>query len=232
MGLPSKGIEHARRRLSQLRDRRVPVFVDVVGTTPDEIIANVETIAPLADALTVSLECPNTRDTDANKSLSAAAAIAARAVQPGKPTFVKVPLFVRSQPDQALQPFLDLCVQSGVAGVIVSGARHVTTRRLAVGHGQLGGRPTLSTTLDLVRRTHEYAGESLAIIATGGIFSGRDAFDVLSAGASLIQIYSAVIYRGWSAPARIADELANLLDEAGIASVRGLAPSRSTASPS
>jgi dihydroorotate dehydrogenase len=213
MGLPSKGIAHALRRLSELQDREIPIFVDVVGTTPDEILANVDMLASHVDALTVSLQCPNTSDTDPNTSLTVARRIAEHVAKCGKPVFVKIPLFVRANPDASLDEFLEICQRTRVTGVIVSGARHVRTSRLQLGHGQLAGRPVLQTTLDLVRRTHERVGSSLTIIASGGILSGRDAADALAAGATLIQIYSALVFRGWAAPALIARELAEILAE-------------------
>jgi dihydroorotate dehydrogenase len=225
MGLPSKGLEHAVRRLRRLRDRPVPIFVDVQGTTPEEIVANVLALQPYADALEVSLVCPNTPDTRANEGLEAVDRVARDlAARRERAVFVKIPVEVRFGPDDALRRFLDICRLHGLEGVVACGARRVRTDRLAVGAGQLGGRPVLEETLRLVRRVRAHAGGDLSIVASGGISTGDDAAAAMTAGAAAVEIYSAFVYRGPLAPALINAELLAALDVAGVEAVRDLRP--------
>jgi dihydroorotate dehydrogenase (fumarate)/dihydroorotate dehydrogenase len=227
MGLPSKGVAHAAARLQRLRDRRAPVFVDVQGTTPQEIIDNFVELQPLVDAVELSLVCPNTTDTDANAGLDAVEALAQQiATRRRKPVFVKVPVHIRHGSVDGFRAFLDICVGAGLQGVIACGARPVKTDRLARGVGQLGGRPVFPDTLRLVRLAREHAGDRLSIIASGGIFTGRDAFDALAAGADLVEILSAFIYRGWAAPRLINRELGDVLTEKRIHSLAEFAATR------
>jgi dihydroorotate dehydrogenase len=223
MGLPSKGLAHAKRRLAELRDRPVPLFVDVQGTTPEQIISNVVAIQDAADALEVSLVCPNTPDTRANEGFAAIAEVARElAAHRKRAVFVKIPLEIRAGPADSLHRFLDVCIQYGLEGVVACGARRVRTARLAPGAGQLGGRAIFDDTLTLTRRVRAYAGRRLEIIASGGISTGRDAFIVLAEGATAVEIYSAFIYRGPTAAASINAELLAMLDAAGIDSVTQL----------
>jgi dihydroorotate dehydrogenase len=223
MGLPSRGLEHAVERLRRLGRRRIPILVDIQGTTPDEIVANFVALQPYADAVELSLVCPNTGDTSANDRRDAVADIAARiGAARQKPVFVKIPVHVRTAADAELRAFLDVCLEHGLQGVIACGARHVESPLLQRGHGQLGGRPVFGDTIRLVERTRAHVGDRLTVIASGGISSGRDAFDALRAGASLIEIYSAFIYRGPAAPVAIARELLAVLQAEGIPSVQAI----------
>ena len=232
MGLPSRGVDHAVQQLRRLRTRRVPIFVDIQGTTPDEIVSNFTILQPHADAVEISLVCPNTGDTRANERADAVAEVAARiGALRQKPVFVKIPVHVRTAPDADLGAFLDLCIGAGLQGVIACGARHVRTKRLERGHGQLGGRPVFGDTIRLVERIRALAGDRLTVIASGGIFSGRDAFTALRAGASLIEIYSALIYRGPAAPVAIARELLDVLSDEGAASVQAVRPVAAATQP-
>jgi dihydroorotate dehydrogenase len=223
MGLPSKGVDHAVDRLRRLRSRPVPILADVQGTTPDEIVSNVNAVQLLADGLEVSLVCPNTRDTEANSGFDAIEALAdslARIRQ--GPIFVKIPLHIRSGSDEDLRRFLDICLANDINGVVACGARRVRTNRLAMGEGQLGGRPVFQLTIELVRRIRAHVGGRLGVIASGGIFTGRDVVNAIRAGADCVEIYSALIYRGWRAPALINAEVLTELDRMGVPSMAAL----------
>lgn len=230
MGLPSKGVAHAVERLRRLRSRPVPILVDVQGTTPDEIISNVDAVQSLADGLEVSLVCPNTRDTEANSGFEAIEALARALAQiRQRPVFVKIPLHIRSGSDTDLRRFLDICLAHDLEGVVACGARRVHTERLATGEGQLGGRPVFEVTIELVRRIRAHAGDRLSIIASGGIFTGRDVVAAIRAGADCVEIYSALIYRGWRAPALINAEILSELEQEDVVSVAALRGERQSA---
>jgi dihydroorotate dehydrogenase len=223
MGLPSRGIEHALARLRKLGRPPVPLFLDVQGETPEEILDNFRRVQPFAAAIEISLVCPNTADTDANASLPAIDSLCARIMAEATvPVFVKIPVEFRTADHLTLGRFLETCVSHRVDGVIACGARHIRTTRLALGHGQLGGRPVYGDTLRLVRRIRAITGDRLLIIASGGIFSGDDVLEVLEAGASATEIYSALVYRGPRAPARMAQELVHAMRRRGVTSVLSL----------
>jgi dihydroorotate dehydrogenase len=223
MGLPSKGQGHAVARLRALERRRVPIFACVQGVSPEAILETAVAIQPYVDALEIGLTCPNTGDTDPNRELSAAIGLMheiARARQ--RPVFLKVPLHFRTEPRGLLPAFLDACAEAGFEGVIASAARRYRTDRLSIGYGQLSGRPVFRDTLALVREIAGYAEGKLAIIAAGGVSTGRDAYAMLRAGASAVEIYSALVYRGWTAPALINRELVAVLEAEGVESVQAL----------
>src|SRR5205085_12311875 len=85
--------------------------------------------------------------------------------------------------------------------------------------GGLSGAPLKALALQRLRDFRAATGGQLPLIAAGGIASGADAWARIKAGASLVQLYSALVYRGPSLARRINRELKDLLARAGFATV-------------
>ena len=83
---------------------------------------------------------------------------------------------------------------------------------------------TFANNLDMVRAMAPVAKGRIAIKASGGVHTGEDAFELLAAGATMIDILTAFVYRGWNAAAKIKAELLALMDERGIARIPDLVP--------
>jgi dihydroorotate dehydrogenase len=223
MGLPSKGLDHAVTRLRHLTDRRIPIMVDVQGLTPVQILENFVAIQPHADAVQLSLACPNTGDTDRNRDFDGIVwLLKAAAEARTRPLFVKVPHDFHRELRNRLPEFLEACLEAGVDGVVASATRRHASPGLSRASATLSGKPVFRDTLELVREIAAHADDRLVIIASGGVMTGRDAFELLRAGASAIQIYSAFVYRGWLAPHLINGELLQVLEQEGLASLLDL----------
>ena len=85
--------------------------------------------------------------------------------------------------------------------------------------GGLSGKPLKPLALTALKRFRAETGGALPLIAVGGIASGQDAYDRIRAGASAVQLYSALVYHGPGLVGRIKAELAALLRRDGFASV-------------
>lgn len=85
--------------------------------------------------------------------------------------------------------------------------------------GMLAGEPIKEMGTELIRRIYQNTMGKLPIIACGGVFTGQDAFEKITAGASLIQIHSSLIFEGPNVVNRINKELAEILREKGYKSV-------------
>jgi len=111
----------------------------------------------------------------------------------------------------------------GRAGIIVSNttiARPAELRGAARGEaGGLSGRPLLGPSTAVLREMRRLTGGRIALVGVGGIASGADAYAKIRAGASLVQLYTALVYEGPGLVARIRRELAALLRRDGFASV-------------
>lgn len=142
-----------------------------------------------------------------------------RHVRSPKPIFLKVaPDLADDDPERIVRAALD----HGIDGIIVSNttiSRPVLKSRYAVEAGGLSGAPLRSLALDSLRRFRRASGGEIPLVGAGGIASADDAWERIRAGASLIQLYSAMVYEGPGIAARIARAIAHRLDREGFSSV-------------
>lgn len=144
-----------------------------------------------------------------------------------------LPLLVKISPDLAwedLAAVLDLAQAVGVAGIIATNTTlsrdHLMTRKLrrtgqpvAREAGGLSGAPLRSRSTEVIRYIYRYTSGTLPIVGVGGIFSGEDAWEKMTAGASLLQVYTGWIYEGPGMIRRILEYLLARMDQAGIAHI-------------
>lgn len=115
--------------------------------------------------------------------------------------------------------------EAAVDGVIVAGLQSLQkgSNKYLKGKknqsGLLGGRPIKDISTELVASIYRNTQGRIPIIASGGVFTGQDAFEKIEAGASLIQLYSAIIYQGPNVVNKINRELIKILREKGFNSV-------------
>jgi dihydroorotate dehydrogenase len=85
--------------------------------------------------------------------------------------------------------------------------------------GGLSGKPLKALALDALRQFRSASGASIPLIGCGGIATAEDAWERITAGASLVQLYTAMVYAGPGIGRRIADGLERKLAQAGFASI-------------
>jgi len=116
------------------------------------------------------------------------------------------PIFLKIAPDLSdseLDDIIDLVQETGIAGVIATnttisreGLQMDEARVQEMGPGGLSGAPVSERSTEVIRYLHTKSGGSFPIIGVGGICSGVDAQEKLDAGASLVQVYSGLIFEG------------------------------------
>ena len=116
------------------------------------------------------------------------------------------PIFLKIAPDLSdseLDDIIDLVQETGIAGVIATnttisreGLQMDEARVQEMGPGGLSGAPVRERSTEVIRYLHTKSGGSFPIIGVGGICSGVDAQEKLDAGASLVQVYSGLIFEG------------------------------------
>lgn len=121
----------------------------------------------------------------------------------------------------------NILLEAPLDGVIVAGVQSLskTSRKLLQDKkyhhiGMLAGKPVKDISTELVRRIYQHTQGKIPIIACGGVFTGQDAFEKIAAGASLIQIYSAIIFQGPNVVNKINKELAAILRAKGFKSIQ------------
>ncbi|XP_054161878.1 dihydroorotate dehydrogenase (quinone), mitochondrial-like [Oppia nitens] len=148
---------------------------------------------------------------------------------------IEKPLLIKIAPDlddNQLKDITDIINEfasnksmKGIDGLIISNTtvyRHECLKsdnKLVTQKGGLSGLPLQKTSTDLIKRVYQLTGGKVPIIGVGGVFTGSDAYDKIRAGASLIQIYTALTYEGPQVVNEIKQELANILRSNGFKNV-------------
>jgi dihydroorotate dehydrogenase len=227
-GFNSRGVEFAHARLSARQGRPGTVGINL-GANKDsqdrtgDYVSGLRALAPLASYVTVNISSPNTPGLRSLQDGAALSRLIARVM--AARGALDVPIFVKVAPDQGEDDWATIaraCIDGGVDGLIVSNtsiARPPLASRHAGEAGGLSGKPLGPLALAALRRFRAETGGALPLIAVGGIASGADAYARLRAGASAVQLYSALVYEGPGLVARIKAELAGLLRRDGFASV-------------
>jgi dihydroorotate dehydrogenase len=138
-----------------------------------------------------------------------------------------VPLMVKIAPDATdddLDDIVAVCRDLRIDGIVVGNttlARPAALRSDRRGEaGGLSGAPLTALSTEILRRTARRVERQFPLIGCGGVGSGADAYAKIRAGATLVQLYSALVYEGPPLVRRIKDELAALLARDGFASVK------------
>jgi dihydroorotate dehydrogenase len=179
-------------------------------------------LAPLADYVTINVSSPNTpglRGLQNREELTRLldTMIQARAKHGYKPILLKI------APDldaHALDEIAEVVRASGIEGLIVSNttiARPPLKSAHAGEAGGLSGKPLLAPSTLVLAQMHQRLGGAVTLIGVGGIASGEDAYAKIRAGASLVQLYTALAFHGPGLVGRIKRELLACLARDGFA---------------
>lgn len=211
MGFNNGGAEAARARLSHLRAvPGRPVLGINIGKSrftplenaPADYLSSATTLAPLADYLVVNVSSPNTPGLRGLQELDRLAPLL-RAV---KLKAGDTPLLVKIAPDLSdveVTRISDLAVELNLDGII---ATNTTTSRAglktdaatvdAAGAGGLSGAPLYDRSLAVLRLIRATVPRELCVISVGGVETAQQVVERLDAGATLVQGYTAFLYRG------------------------------------
>jgi dihydroorotate dehydrogenase len=228
LGFNNRGLEHAVVRLQARRGSPGVVGINL-GANKDasdrtaDYVTGVRAAAALASYVTVNISSPNTPGLRALQDGTALADLVARVIEARGN--LAAPLFVKVAPDLEPQDFdtiARIALDGGVDGLIVSNTT-ISRPPLASAHagetGGLSGAPLKPLALAALHGFARATGGALPLIAAGGIASGADAYARIRAGASAVQLYSALVYEGPGLVQRIKAELAALLRRDGFVSV-------------
>ena len=227
MGFNNGGLRAAADRLGS-RTRRGIVGVNI-GANKDstdriaDYVAGVRTMMGIADYLTINISSPNTPGLRALQDRGALQELLGRVMDArglGIP-----PIFLKVAPDLEPADIDDIAavaIEQGIDGLIVSNttiSRPPLQSRFSSETGGLSGAPLRTLALERLRDFRKATGRALPLIGVGGITSAEDAYARIRAGASLVQLYSALVYEGPGLAKRIATGLKALLARDGFATV-------------
>ncbi|MFH1681300.1 MAG: quinone-dependent dihydroorotate dehydrogenase [Candidatus Eisenbacteria bacterium] len=216
MGFNNPGAERAASTLAfRLAEspRRIPIGVSIGKQRETEIdeaagdyLAAAAAVLPVADFLVANISSPNTpglRSLEDPERLGPLLIAVRREVEEGARTLGirRPPLFVKLSPDLsdgALEEAAGAAGEAGFDGIVLTNttADPSLLEALRLGEGGVSGRPVAARALEAVRIAGRATGGKLLLIATGGVFGGEDAYRRIRAGASLVQVYTALVYEG------------------------------------
>lgn len=201
------------------------------GDEVQDYVLGVRRFAEVADVLVVNVSSPNTpglRDLQSELKLTnlLKAVVKERNSQRENYSGRKPPVLVKVAPDLTepeIESIANSAKDSKVDGIIISNTtiqrpnRLLTTDMKLVNEtGGLSGKPLKPLSLQALRTLRKHTKDSnLVLVGCGGISSGKDALEFGKAGASFIELYTAFAYKGPGLPARIRDELTDLLKKEG-----------------
>lgn len=232
MGFNNGGQIDALARLQRINRKGGIIGVNI-GANKDatdriaDYATGVRQMAMVADYLTINISSPNTpglralQDKGALVELLAGVMDARREVagDNGPPVFLKVAPDLESAD---IDDIVAVGIEQKLDALIVSNttiSRPALRSALAAEAGGLSGAPLHDLALQRLKDFHTASGGQLPLIGAGGIASGEQAYARIRAGASLIQLYSALVYHGPGLAARICADLKTLLVRDGFANV-------------
>lgn len=238
MGFNNHGAAAAALRLQRRRGSEYSLGANIGRTklvenerAIDDYVKSTRALAPHVDYLVINVSSPNTPGLRALQDKQSLAPLLhrVRATLDAEVPARHIPLLVKVAPDLVdadIDAVAEVALELGLDGIIATNTTIARTGLVtpasevdACGAGGLSGPPVAERALYVLRRLRAKVGSRVTLIASGGISDGDAAFERICAGASIVQIYTALIYEGPALPRRIARGLAHRLRQAGFSSV-------------
>lgn len=190
----------------------------------DDYVRVVDALYPSADYFAINVSSPNTaglRDLQEGTLLRALVEGVVARVAERSPSR-RIPVLVKVSPDGAEADLLrsvDAAIEGGASGVIATNTTVSRPPLRSAGGteaGGLSGAPLRSLANDTCRTLFRHVGRRVPIIGVGGIFTADDAYERFRAGASLVQIYTALIFEGPGVVERLLNGLTERLSRDGL----------------
>lgn len=224
LGFPGRGAESVARQFQyeQKKDLVLGVNLGMNKDTPlidamEDYLALLHIFAPIADYAVLNVSSPNTvglRRLQAKDTLHQLLTAMDKERRTAlSPDGVPIPLLVKLAPDltdSELDDALEVITDIGLDGVVATNTT-ISRDGLTGTHGDetggLSGAPLRARSTEMIGRIYQQTGGKLPIIGVGGIMDADGAREKLDAGASLVQVYTGLVYRGPNLVREIVGEL-------------------------
>ena len=234
LGFNNEGAQRVAARLARLGRPPVPLGINLgksrdvpLDEAPDDYLRSFRLLYQCGDYFVINVSSPNTpglrRLQSAERLSRLLEALGAENRRLAGSGATPKPLLLKIAPDLApaeLDQLLEVALAQGLAGIIATNTT-ITREGLCAGEswpygeGGLSGRPLAARSTAIIREIYRKTEGQLPIIGVGGIMSAADAWEKLRAGASLLQLYTGLIYQGPGLVSRIIRELSVKMQQAG-----------------
>ncbi len=209
MGLNNHGVAAVSSRVAA-SSLGIPIGINIAKTHDpsitgeagfEDMITSIKTAAAVASYITINISCPNTKEGKTFEDPSMLDDLLARVDQLRLP----LPVFVKLSPDpsqDAVEKTVEVILRHKVDGIVAvntsSQRKNISSVELAkeIGRGGLSGKPLTAIARERVADIYRLVGKSKPIIGVGGIHDVASAYAMVKAGASLLQIYTGLVYEG------------------------------------
>lgn len=228
MGFNNDGMTAVHRRLVERRNKAPGLLAINLGKNKETEDAasdyeiNAAVLCSFADFLVINVSSPNTPGLRALQGRAPLVEILRRVRSRLDQSEVHPPLLLKIAPDLTPEDEADIAavaLEEKLDGLVISNttlARPDTLRSANKDQtGGLSGKPLFGPSTELLRRMYVLTEGKIPLIGVGGIASGRDAYAKIRAGASLVQLYTALVYQGPGLVRRIKRELVDCLEADG-----------------
>jgi dihydroorotate dehydrogenase len=233
MGFNSGGLSQARRNLAKRQQQRDGIVGVNLGKNKDadaeaDYAAGLRALAPFADYLVINVSSPNTPGLRALQSAEILDSLLAALLRARSDAGLDPPppLLLKLAPDLSpaeLGEISALALRRKVDGLVIGNTTLARPPSLHGPHvreaGGLSGAPLYGLSTEVLREVYRLTEGRIPLIGVGGVASGKDAYGKIRAGASLVQLYTALVYQGPGLVRRLKVELAALLRRDGFTSV-------------
>lgn len=237
MGFPNAGVENFRHNIEKFFEAkpRPPGIIGInigmnkgVEDPAKDYCALVRALGPYADYLTVNISSPNTpglRNLQARENLIPLLGriMEERAKSCGSNA---PPLLVKLAPDLTDDQLKDVAaclIEAHIDGVILGNTTlerpDFLPAKFHAQQGGLSGRPLTNKSTEIIRKFYKLTDGKMTIIGAGGISSAQDAYDKIRAGASLVQLYTALVFQGPGLVTEILSGLIQRLQKDGLQNI-------------
>jgi len=180
----------------------------------------------LGDYITINISSPNTENLRSFHNQNELEELLEIIQNEKKKLETKIPIAVKISPDienSKIEMIAEILIKYSVDIVIISNTSDSNRESLKninkLEKGGLSGKPIESLSNDLINKFYKLIGKKIKIIGVGGVDSGQGAFEKIINGASLVQLYTSMIYKGPNIASKISNELIDILKNRGIKNI-------------
>ncbi len=180
----------------------------------------------LCDYLTINISSPNTENLRSFHNQNELDELLNAIKGEKQKLKSKIPIAVKISPDiekEKIENISELFLKHSISLVIISNTSEKNRENLKninkLEKGGLSGKPLEKNSNDLINRFYKILGGKAKIIGVGGVDSGKSAFEKIINGASLIQLYTGMVYKGPTVANKICNELVDILKNEGIKNI-------------
>ena len=231
LGFNNDGMKTIKNRISS--NRKIGILGINIGPNKDtkdqknDFCLGLKKFFDLADYITVNISSPNTeglRDFHDQEKLQDLLFALNKIKKENK---TNIPLLLKVSPDikdNCVPEIVDVAIKNDISGIILTNTTNSNRDNLASEikkeEGGLSGEPIQQITTNMIKKFYKKLNGKIPIIGVGGINSGKSAYEKIIAGASLLQLYTGLVYKGPSVAKEIKKELIQILKDEGINNIK------------